>query len=506
MLSLFLIAITALRIFLAASGHLNEQEAYLLLCGQHLDWSFIDGPAGVPAIMRLCSIFLGATPLAVRLFAPLMVAAASFAIAALARSLHNEKVAWWSVIAFNFFPLTNAAALVMDGTLMVASLWIITVVMAWRVMSGEKKQSIWIFFGLFLALGTQFSYSIGLLLLLVFLWEFLVDGKCSCYAGAGVALLCLGFGWVGPLYWNLHHDWLSWSQTTWLSFWSWNLPCVETNSPFFWSALFLFPLLFFGVAGFFILRPRYQHDALKKEIALLILLTLPFFFYFHQLGHGRAGFSWMLALLGLTLPWVVAFCLKKSMLQKLGLSFLVLSGIFSMLLVSGILSPINKFSCWKVPGARGVTGLQPMAVEILRWRAIQQQDSGKSPFIIAQTPGLAALLGSVLPVAYPELPGAPSVFVPESPSFETQFQLWPHYAEATATATVDPFYTEEKVTSPFLDHDAFYVTPEILEEIPQTIHSAFASVEPLGEAIIDNEGKKERLFIYRCKNYQMLSL
>lgn len=506
MLSFFLIVITVLRIVVAAFGHLNEREAYLFLCGQHLDWSFVDGPPGVPAIMRLSSFFLGTTPLAVRLFAPLIVAAASFAIAALARSLHNEKVAWWSVIAFNLFPLTNAAALVMEGTIMVASFWIITLVVAWSVMSGEKKQSLWIFLGLLLALGTQFSYAIGLLLLFVFLWEFLVNGKCSCYGGAGIALLFLVLAWLGPLYWNAHHDWLSWSQTTWISFWNWSLPCVETSSPFFWSALFLFPLLFFGVAGFFILRCRHQHDAFKKETALLTLLVLPFSFYVHQLGHGQAGFSWVLALLGLILPWVVALCFKKSMLQKIGFSLLILAGIFSVLLVSGIFSPINKISCWEISGGRGVTGLQPMAVEILRWRALQEQESGTSSFLIAQRPGLAALLGSVLPVTYPELPGAPSVFVPESPSFETQFQLWPHYAEATATASVDPLYTEEKVTSPFLGRDAFYVTPEILEEIPQTIHSAFASVELLGEAMINNEGNKERLFIYRCKNYQMLSL
>ncbi|MBX9742462.1 MAG: glycosyltransferase family 39 protein [Chthoniobacterales bacterium] len=506
MILFFLIAVTALRLLIASFGHLNETEAYLLLCGHHLDWSFIEGPAGVPALMRLSTAFLGSTSLGVRLFSPVMLGVASLVIASLARALHGEKVARWSVLAFNLLPLTNAAALVMEGTIMVASCWIIAVAAAWRVMVSNKKSfSSWVFFGAFVAIGTQFSYPIGLLLLVVIFWELFIDGKLSSYAGAGGAFLFLMLGWMGPFSWNLHHDWLSCSRITWCSFCSWHFPVLEIASPFFWSTLLLLPLLLGGVIEL-LMQCRVQKKISEKEKTLLALLLVPFFFYIYELGHGQAGYSWMLVLLGLLLPGVVALFQKKRGLKKSGIALLVLSLLFSFFLVSGIFSSVNYFSCWDMPNVRGVTGLQPIAVEILRWRATQQDGAGKRPFVIAQSPGLAALLGSVLPITYPELPEAPSVFVPESPGLESQFQLWPHYAEATTTAIVDPLYTEEKVTSSFLSRDAFYVTSETLEEVPQTIHGAFATIEALGEAVLTDQGKTRKLFIYHCKNYQMLSL
>lgn len=505
---IFLIALTALRIVVASWGHLSETEAYLALCAQHLDWGFVDQSAGIPALMRLSATLFGWTPFGIRFFSPVMMLVASLSLAHLATSLRGKKTAYWSVIAFNLLPLTNAAVLVMDGTVVVAAFWILALSAAWRVLTHEKKSGAsWIFFGLLLAVGTQFAYSIGLLLLVVLLWEFLIDGKCRCYAGVGLVLFFLGLTWSGPLYWNAHNDWLGWRGMTWDAFWIGTFPVLEWCSPFFWNALLMLLLMVLGVADFFPSRHSSRKETVEKKSAFLVLLVLPFLVYLFELTHRKPYFSLLLALFALLLPGIVSFFLKKTVLKKSALPFLLLAGIVSLVLPSGIFSSINNFFfSWSISGVRGVTGLQPVAVEILRWRTSQQDELGRLPFVIAQTPGLAALLGSVLPITYSELPGAPSVFVPESPSFTSQFQLWPHYADATASAVVDPLYTEEQVTSPFLDHDALYISPENLEEVPQTIHGAFASVEPLGEATLDNDGRAEHLFIYHCKKYQMLSL
>ncbi len=504
---IFLIILTALRIVVASWGHLSETEAYLALCAQHLDWGFVDQVAGVPLLMRIGAACFGWTPLGIRFFSPLLLFIASLFLAHLATSLRGKKVAFWSIVVFNLLPLTNAAALVMDGTIVVAAFWILALTATWKLLAHEKKSGTsWIFFGLLLAFGTQFSYSIGLLLLVVLLWEFLIDGKCRCYAGVGVALFFLALTWSGPLYWNAHNDWLGWRGMTWDAFWIGTFPMLEWRSPFFWNALLMLLLMVLGVADFFPSRHSSRKEASEKKSAFLVLLALPFLVYLFEVTHRNPDFSLLLVLFGLLLPGIVSFFLKKKVLLKSALPLLLLAGIFSLLLPSGIFSPINNVSFfWNIPGMRGVTGLQPVAVEILRQRTAGQEEPGKLPFVIAQTPGLAAVLASVLPITYAELPGAPAVFVPESPSFASQFQLWPHYADATASAASDPLYTEEQVTSPFLEHDALYITPENLEELPQAIHGAFADVEPLGEATLDNDGRAEHLFIYRCKKYQMLS-
>ena len=159
-----------------------------------------------------------------------------------------------------------------------------------------------------------------------------------------------------------------------------------------------------------------------------------------------------------------------------------------------------------LPSPIGVSGLSELSVEVLSLRRERSDTKGESPFLIASTPGLAALLGSRISVEYPERPGAPSVFVAESPSLNSSYALWPSYPDAVAAGLKDNLYTEEKSVSPFLGRNALYITTELKEELPQTITGAFNAVALLKEVPISVNGKQQMIRIYQCEGYRALSL
>jgi hypothetical protein len=159
-----------------------------------------------------------------------------------------------------------------------------------------------------------------------------------------------------------------------------------------------------------------------------------------------------------------------------------------------------------LPSPAGVGGVAEVAAALRSLREERPDPRGKKPFLIASPPGLAALLSGVLALDYPELPGAPPVFVTESPSLNSSFALWPGYADAVVPAAKDPLYTEEKAASPFLGRNALYVTTEPPDGLPQTITGAFHAVGLLREIPLDWNGKRTTLRIYQCEDYGALAL
>ncbi len=587
--------LTILRLVLAGWGHLSETESYLLLCSHHLDWGFVEGPAGISALMRLSEVLLGNAPLAMRWFSPVLLLGASWILWRLTVALYDKKRAFWTVIIFNLLPLANAAGTVMEGTMLITLSWLAAFYLAWELITQQRQKNKifpWFLFGLILAIGTQVTYQIGWLLPLVVIasldyFHNALDAKnaevvsSSWRRGSGVlmAISLLGLSWLPLLFWNNNHDWVQWQGMTWDSFWSWP-PCEDDYFqclPLVWALLLLGPFL--------VVAACYFSRLWMLESPFFLLLLVPFFFGLNELGHDKVPFALLLLVTALFLPSTVDLFFQTKRWQRVGALLLLGIGCCSVLLLLGkISSSTTQESPWNFPSPTGVIGTEAAATQLLQLRATYAENlsskstdatnncvapvlapsstsgtlsrcapstpcsscnslaparlapaglpwavdpaaatrhvlasanlktgsntSGRAPFLIAETPGLAAILGAVLPINYPELKDAPSVFIPESPALASQFLFWPHYADAiTENTTPDPLYTEEKEVSPFLGHDAFYITTEKLEEIPQTISGAFSAIIPLSVVLsLQNNGQTEELKIYLCQSYQMLSL
>lgn len=439
------LALTALRLSVATSGKMTGTEALITVCGAHPAGGYIEGSAGAPLLLTLLQ-FLGISSFTVlRWISPLALLPVSWAVWWIGRRVapHRPAVALWSVLAVNLLPSVTLASLVMNGSMVTASLILLSVVAGWQAAEaqGEKTLRCWMLVGILLALTTLFWLPAWCLIIGVLALRFVKHGmRAMPWRGMIAALGMLSLGWLAPVGWNARHDWIQWHS-------------VATG--------------FDSIALGRISMP------LGVLVALCAFAT-PFLVRLAWISRGGAVCLVLIALISVSAS---------------GLAML-----FPSMIPEGLPSPL------------GIGGVNRLSEAIMKLREERPDQKGEAPFLIAASPELAALLGSRIDVAYPDRPGAPSVFSVESPSMNSSYALWPSYADAVAAGVADNLYTEEKSASPFLGRNALYVTTEASGELPQTITGAFGAVALLKELPMTRNGKVETVRIYQCEAYHPLSL
>ena len=446
-----LAALTLLRLLVAHFGSLGESEALLSVCGSHPAGGYVEGPCGLPflaAFLLAVKPFLGVSALVVlRSVSPLAALLLSWCVWWIAHRLapHRPALALWSVIAVNVLPWVNLASLVLDGALVTASLVLLCMVSGW---SAE---------------------------------ELPVKGRQS-------ILPCFLFGLA-----------------------------LAVTTLFYYPIGWLFPL----AVAVRLYRQGVKRFSWKGASITFVLLILGWIFPLYwnarhdwiQWSSVARGFD-SYAVGGCTLS--LSICIALSALIVPALVFLAAEGVWWRRVMTLLLLVAVLGSGWvfampsrlpeNAPSPLGVQGVGELAREVVALRKERPDAKGEESFLIAQSSGLAALLGEKIILAYPDRPGAPSVFVAESPSMNSSYALWPSYADADAPTVKDILYSEEKTASPFLGRNALYITAEAPNELPQTIKGAFGAVGLLQEVPLTKNGESEVIRIYQCETYRGLSL
>lgn len=436
------LALCLLRLSVASGGSTSGQEALLMACAAHPAGGYVEGAAGTPLLIAVATM-LGFPSL--RWIPVPSILLISWCAWWIGRRIapYRPAVALWSLLAVNLLPTVTLASLVMNGAAVTASLLLLASVAGWRAsVSRGPALGAWTFLGIALGAATLFWLPSGLLLIPVFCATFIRRGFGG-YPLRG-SLFALGFLILG-----------------WIAPLAWN----AKNRWIGW----------YGVAV--------GWDA------------LPF-----GSGH-HLSFGLLVAAGAFLVPWMVLLGFRS---RTWSIVMIVLAVACAS--VSGLWLMIPGTIPAGLPSPTGVKGLGTLTRIVLNLRADRPDSKGRSSFLIASVPGLAALLGSRLNLDYPERPGAPSVFIPESPSMESSYALWPSYADAVAEGKQDNLYTEEKSASPFLGRNALYITTETREELPQTITGSFSAVALLKEQPIMIDGRSVLIRIYQCEDYRTLSL
>jgi hypothetical protein len=438
-------ALTALRISVATGGAFNENEAFLSLCAAHPAGSYIEGAAGTPLLLALLKTLGISGVVALRWISPLALLPLSWAVWWIGRRVapHRHAVALWAVLGVNLLPPVTLASLVMNGAMIMATLLLLSVVAGWHAALARGSATI----GAWALFGVTLAVS-------TLFWQpvgwLLPVAAVFRFLNEGGK----GFPWKGLV------AACGLLLIGWIAPLGWNARHDWVG----WSSI---------AAGFDAITIGSRSLSLGLLVALCGVIT-PFLVRLAYVARG----------------WAVAVILVGGMMA-LG------SGL--MLLVASVIPPA-------LPSPIGVQGIGGIAEEVLSLRKARPDAKGERSFLIASTPGLAALLGSEIRVDYPERPGAPSVFAAESPSLSSSYALWPSYPDAVAAGVVDTLYTEEKSASPFLGRNALYITTETKEELPQTITGAFGAVGLLKELPLNWNGRPVTIRIYQCEDYRTLSL
>ena len=445
MLWLAVAALTALRISVATSGSLNEGEAFLAVCAAHPAGGYIEGAAGAPLLLALLK-FLGLSgTAALRWISPLAALPLSWAVWWIGRHLapHRPAVALWSVLAVNLLPPVTVASLVMNGAMVTAALILLAVVAGWHAALSHG--------GAALRSWALFGASLAVATLF--------------WLPVGVLLpIAVAFRFV-----------------------------KEGMKAFPWRGI----LATIGLLALGWIAPlswNARHDWIGWSSVAHGFDAITF-------GSRTVSLGVLVALCGVVAPFLV----RLAYVGRTWALVILLAGVAASSL-SGLVMMAPSTIPAGLPSPVGTTCVGELAESVVALQKERPDAKGAHAFLIAPTPGLAALLGSRITLDYPERPGAPSVFAAESPSLNSSYALWPSYADAVAAGVKDNLYTEEKSASPFLGRNALYITTETKEELPQTITGAFGAVGLLKELPIEINGRPQVIRIYQCEDYRSLAL
>lgn len=291
-LCLFVLALTALKLWSAANAWFVEDEAYYRLWGQFPALSYYDHPPMIGWWAWAGQQLVGDTFLGTRLIVVLASALGSLALWRTAALLFDRRVAGWAVLFLNASILVGVGGILATPDAPSVLFWGLAL---WALAELHRSDNAnwWLAVGLFAGLGLLSKYSVlflgaGIVLWLVwakdarrwfFTWQL--------WTGGILALLLF----VPVLYWNHLHDWASFYKQ------------FGRAGRGDWTSKYVFELIgaLLGLVNPLIAIPallgavRLGGKALRRDgaAALIILTVLPFLAYlvFHSL-HARVQANW----------------------------------------------------------------------------------------------------------------------------------------------------------------------------------------------------------------------
>jgi Dolichyl-phosphate-mannose-protein mannosyltransferase len=515
----FVLILTGIRLFLAATIELSPNESYYYLWAQHPDFSYYGkGPGVALAILAGTSLF-GSTEFGVRFLGPLFGLGTSVFVYLLARKLVREKAAFWAVLAVNLLPILHLHSIVMTPDGPSLFFWAAAPYTAWLAIErGGNFSFFWPLTGILIGLGFLCDYwnAIQLFSILFFLAAVPRYRHQLRRPGFYVCFLVFLLFLTPLIIWNYQHEWIGLELLPERG----DLQMAFAIRPsrlteFLESQLLLFsPFMLLGylIAFFACIRKSFQNS----KVCFLFAFAWPALIQFFVLGLRRGEpQTWtgpaFLSLGILAVHFWMHFATENRIAGTLCISALVLGGLSSSLLTNtdvvravGIPFPYSAdpTSRWR--------GWRTIAEQVEKFRTEFEAKLGGKVFLIGDTYQTSSALSFYLADKRAEGPGHPPVYIPESQDIQNQFSFWPRYdefLEADTSSKRDTTFSEEAGINPFMDRTALYITDELEKVPPQNLQSAFTRCELVALFRIDRKGYPLReIRVFACYQYQTLPL
>ncbi len=532
---LFLLALTALRLAFLGQLELSPDEAYYQMWSERLDWAYFSKGPGVALAIRAGTELFGVNEFGVRFLAPVLALGTSLLLWTLARRTFGAGAAAWTVLALNLTPLFTAGSLLMTIDPLSVFFWAAGMLAAWRALAaGGSAANVgwWALAGLAVGLGLLCKYtnaaellSFALALASVPRWrrEF---RRAGFYLAGVVAAVCA----LPTLQWMRERDWVTlehlgargrFDDAFQLAkapgeFGKWLLGLVGVYGPLVLLAMVV--ALVWAVR-----RQRRAPTPEAERTRFLLAFALPLLVGYGLLAFKTAGEpNWtapaFLAVGVLAGGFWHGWAVRSRPARVFALAALVTSAAVSLVALDTDLLRAAGANLYyhKEPTAR-LYGWRAMAESVADTRRRVERETGAPVFLIAAKYGTAAELNFYLPTdaRRRDRPGHPTVYLPESQSFESQFSFWPSYAELPLTAETPGLPTDDsKMTAeaefahvganPYAGRSALFVVEgNRAGRPPSGIEGGFERVEAAGRYEVRRRGRDVRVFqVFLCTNYQ----
>jgi len=515
----FLVILTGIRLFLAATIELSPEESYYYLWSQHPDlWYYGQGPGVALAILAGTSLF-DSTEFGVRLLAPFFGLGTSLFVYLLALKLFREKVAFLGVLALNLLPIFHLGSTTLTPSGLSLFFWAAAIYTCWLAIErGGNFSFFWPLTGIFIGLGFVCNYWNALQLFSILFFLVVVPKyryhlkRPGFYVCLFVFLLFL----IPLIIWNQRHEWIALEHLpergdlrTALEIRPSRLAELLENQLLLYSPLVLagYLVAFFAcvrrsfqsskicfllafswpvLLQFLVVGPRQGEQPTWTGPALLSLGLLAVHFWLHGASANRLAGTFCIAALGLSAFTSLLFT-NTDLVRMLGISYPYSA------------DPTSNWRGWKTT-----------AEQVGRFRAQFEAKLGGKVFLIGDGYRTSSALSFYLKDKRSEGPGHPPVYVPESQDIQNQFSFWPRYdefLEADSSAKRDTTFSEEAGINLFMDRTALYITDQPEETPPQNLQSAFTRCELVALYQIDRRNNPLReIRVFACYQYQTLPL
>lgn len=481
-----LLLLTATRMWFTAIFEVNGSEAYFWMCAQRLDFGFFDGPAGTALLARAGMELFGDHAFCLRVFFPILAAACTVATGVLANRWVGQCAAWWAMALLNCLPAFNEIATTVNPVLPALTFATLGAVCVTARVAGIRE---WMACGIGFALAVQFSLTAILGFFALAIGCLSVRSFRRSPNGAfavGLAFVLILAGMVPYLAWNIKNQWPILALGTWQTFThftldSWYHSLGTAGASLSWVGVFMFVV----AIAFTVDHARHSRSLRTAAIAGSVCSVL----WLYSAGVGfPSAFLLIFAAILLLGP---ASQISQSWPRPLGIG--LITGIVASALVLHVYPILNQSA--SIPWKEIRTELEAAA-------NAAENATGKKVFVIAETTDMTALLA--WHAAHLESGSKLEVFRKESQNLSDQLGLWPSYDDFVETKTApDELFEEMRAVNPFLGRSALYLTREATDDLPQTIQSAFESVQPVAEI---RAGDNLTLHLYFCRNYLTLPL
>ena len=206
---IFMLAVTAWRIFLNATMELHPDEAYYWMWSKHLQLSYFDHPPMIAYFIKLTTMF-SSSEVFVRFSGIIVSLVMSYIIWALSRQLFKEeKIAAAGVLLLNAYPLTMSGTVIITPDIPAFLFWALGVFFAWQIFRTQKPYY-WYLLALVFGLSLLSKYTAVFLAPCILLFMLLTDEKKWLKTIHPYLCAVLSAAIFAPvLIWNMQNYWIS---------------------------------------------------------------------------------------------------------------------------------------------------------------------------------------------------------------------------------------------------------------------------------------------------------